>query len=270
MTISPNFPNIEFQWFAIGKTSKIQLELNMQFSVWHAQCSLSIATYSWPNTHQMKTNPLLIALAVFASETVANAAITLYTDIAAWDAAVTGKAEVNLAAQVAELAIHTTGSALSLPQGQTLSFDVDLEGVQVPTTWGTWSGGNTPGALFSADTPLTGTFNAPIDAFGMEIQPNNLDVFTIEMQLSDGSIISQSVNGNGGARFFGWVNAGGPGITDMGVSTDDPDGFAMGRMVQGTPRAASVPDPGATMVMLLVSVSGLVAGGRFLKSPTKS
>ncbi|MCI0534733.1 MAG: hypothetical protein L0Z50_05850 [Verrucomicrobiales bacterium] len=206
----------------------------------------------------MNTKPYLIAsLMLSAFPLSSHALTTTYDDRTAWESAVVTWADVDLDSQVAEFEILNGGDTIGLPQSRTLFFDQNLEGRQVPTSFGTWSGSNNPRVLLTdiTTTDVVGTFNAPIPAFGLEMQPDIQDEFTMSLLLSDGSTLSQTVSGLGGAKFFGWVTTGGPSVVSMTLSLaagPGDEGFAFGRMVQKTP------DAGATWPLLALALLGMV------------
>jgi streptogramin lyase len=204
--------------------------------------------------------PLLLAFSFGSS---LPAAIVTFDSRPAWLAAVTGAVPVDLASQVADGAVLAAGAPVLLPSLQTLVFNEPMAGLQVPTTWETWSGGEEPRVLYVDLQSVVATLSGAVDAFGFEMQPNNLDVFSLTMTLSDGSELQQDVNGDGGAAFFGWVNTGGPGITAMTLTTDDLDGLAVGRMIQGVPAADRIPEPGSSVLLFLLGLAGVAAGRRY-------
>jgi hypothetical protein len=174
---------------------------------------------------------------------------TTYTDLATWEAAVGTYTPVDIGGQVPDGTILSLGTPLNLPYNETLTFDIDLEGHQVPTTWATWSGGKTPAVLYAASTTLNATFSDGVNAFGMEMEPQQFDLFDIALTLSDGTVLSQTVNGLAGAAFFGWS---GGDVTSMNITNADPTGFAIGDMVKG----AQVPEP-CTVLLLGAGLAGV-------------
>lgn len=205
--------------------------------------------------------PILVFLASILLETTPGQAITLFDDRAAWETTVGGSfLPVDIAGQVPDSTILSTGNPLFLPSGGTLTFNKDLEGRQVPGSWNTWSGGKTPAVLFldeeTAVNTVIGTFNAPQAAFGLEMEPNNFSTFNVTLLLSDGSSLTQLVDGDGGAKFFGWAAGA---ITSFTQSCETGcEGFATGEIVQGTQRTGSVPSP-STLILIGSGLVGLAA-----------
>jgi len=68
------------------------------------------------------------------------------------------------------------------------------------------------------------------------------------LMLSDGSSLTQLVNGNRLTGFFGWVNL--P-VVSFTISTDDI-GFTFGRMVEGPEGMVPVPEPSTIVAGLLL------------------
>src|SRR5262245_20212831 len=128
----------------------------------------------------MRTVVIVTALGVAAllAPAASYAAPILFLDRAPWEASVGAFADVDLDSQVAEFAVLTAGSPVTLPLGDSLSFDIDTQGLQVPGTWATWSGGNTPRVLYTIGAnSITGTFSDPQAGFGFEVEPEVFDTF---------------------------------------------------------------------------------------------
>jgi hypothetical protein len=188
-----------------------------------------------------------------------------FTDRAAWEVAVGSWADVAetwAGGSGSAYSPFPTGSTISLPlSGTTITFDQDLNGAKVGLNWGTWSGGNTPKILVLLGNAGSGnsvgaTASASIDSFGVEMEPNFRAVF--EMTLVGGGTITQFVDGNGGAKFFGWAQDPVIGFTmtieDSNANGQNSAGFGFGRMVEGQGNPPPpVPDGGS-----LLLVSGFV------------
>jgi hypothetical protein len=177
-------------------------------------------------------------------------ALDFFTDLASWQAAVPRQRSVDIAGQVPDGAFLHAGASLALPFAESLTFDIDLEGRQVPSSWQTWSGGKQPAVLSTEGlNSLSATFEPqPVIGGGLEIEPNLLDVFSVTLTTADGSTYSltQSVNGNAGAKFFGWVGSTESIQIACGLTINSCEGFAMGDMViagfAGTPERANCRD----------------------------
>jgi len=206
-------------------------------------------------------------------------ATALFTDRTQWENAVAAEgdhfADVNIAGDgqvshdcdsqgnctIVEVPSFTT------PKGVTITQNDGFHREVVPTTWTTWSNGNTPFVLarFSDDDPnnlsaatVTLHLSSNVPAFGLEAEPDGdcdpaqqgcviTGTFDMTLKLSDGSSETQSVDANSGAKFFGWTDA--TDLTSVTV-TCSPNlatnpatecfGFAFGRMVEA-PEPASLP-----------------------------
>ena len=192
---------------------------------------------------------LFLAFVVLGLMPAQSQATTMYDNRDAWITAVAGLYQDVIIEYLTPGTVFPIGATISIPPaGNTLTFDADLLVAKVPDGgWASWSGGNTPTVLqpivITPDGPLpvntlVGTFNSAMSAFGLEIEPYAFDVFDLTLALSDGSSLTQSVNGDGGAAFFGWT--GGPNMSFTITSADGAEGFAFGRMVAPVPLPPSV------------------------------
>ncbi|MGA7827252.1 MAG: PEP-CTERM sorting domain-containing protein [Geobacteraceae bacterium] len=183
---------------------------------------------------------------------------SFYSDRSTWETVVGDWADVDLAGQVADGDILSAGDSIALPEypgNRSLSFDVDLAGRQVPTSWATWSGGEEPRLLYSGFgvTSVTGNFSGTVHAFGVEMEPNPFDAYLMVL-FADGTQLQQLVSGDSGAKFFGFTSD--LAITSLTMSSDVD--FAFGRMVVD---ASPVPEP-STLLLLGGGILGLVYYGR--------
>jgi hypothetical protein len=172
-------------------------------------------------------------------------AIDFYTDRASWEAAVPQQQAANIAGQVAEFAILSAGHPLSLPFGESLIFNIDLQGLRVPSSWSPpWLGGNPDAVLFTqgANT-LAGSFRPqPVIGFGLNMEPDVFAVFNVTLTTADGGThtLTQAVNGATGGAFFGWIGS----ATSMQITCQGGcSGFALGDLAiagfAGTPGASN-------------------------------
>jgi hypothetical protein len=122
-------------------------------------------------------------------------------------------------------------NSVSLGDGTGLSFDSTMITSSIGDAWATWCCSYSGQVLFTRtatdiDFTLTPPAGDALSAFGMFIEPLNFGPFEITLDLSDGDSVSQSVDGDGGADFFGWV---GLGVTGFTISADPATGgFAVG------------------------------------------
>jgi hypothetical protein len=219
----------------------------------------------------MKKMLIVLMLGVAIMMVPISASATLYMDRAAWEAAVGGTfLAVDLpGAPGANLAAYTS---ISLPYGGFFNINVPLTRYDVGTDWATWNPYG-PWELVRTTTPDGGgnyyangafypnglfTPAAPISAFGFEMEPWNFGQFTINLYTASG-MISQSVEGDSGAKFFGWADV--DVISFSTWCTTSSGGYAMGRFVQG---GTPVPEP-ATMLLLGSGLLGLAGFRRKFK-----
>jgi len=170
-----------------------------------------------------------------------------YTDFGAWAAAVPSYQGVDLSGYP-EYDTIDAGDEIALPYDETLTFDKDLMVFIVGSSWSTWYGdqdldgyddaAGLPVLWTLGELSVTGTFGPGTDVpvgFGLEMEPNPFTDIILTLTLSDGHSVSQTVNGVGGAKFFGWVGGGVTGMTLSGESD-----FAFGNMVKAAPEPTSL------------------------------
>jgi len=199
-----------------------------------------------------------LTLAVATMMAPVSASAALYTDRTAWEAAVGTFGSVDL--PQAEYTTLASYASIGLPAGGFFNFDNPLQRLNYPTSWNTWNpSGSTVELLYfnQEATTLNASFypdgvSGPISAFGFEAEPFVYGFYNISLYLaSGGQMIVQDVDGQGGAKFFGWA---GEDVIGFSIwSETGSGGFAMGRFVEGT----AVPEAG-TMLLLGSGLVGLV------------
>ena len=180
-------------------------------------------------------------------------AVTLFSSRAAWDSAVSSYAAVS---SLDAIANTTLISSFALPSGITASFGSPLTVASIGSGWATWSG-TYSGKVLSPGTATStiGTFSSPVFGFGLEMEPDVFSDYTMTLLLNDGSSLTQTVNGDAGAKFFGWT---GGSISSMTLSSNGA--FAFGNMVEAG-RVAATPEP-MSLSLLGMGLLGLIGFGR--------
>jgi hypothetical protein len=184
-----------------------------------------------------------VLVAGFAAQ--ANAA-AMYNTLTGWSTAVAVSGQTTIVAG-SDFTNYSTINGLLFGSSLT-NITPSVQRRTVGTSWSTWQGqpgsngtsvyqtnGNTFTATFNPGTILTHT----VDAFGFFAEPDHFSAFDITLNLNDGSTLTESVVGDHGAAFFGWV---GNGINSITVSTADTD-FAFGDFWEGFSPIKQVPEP---------------------------
>ena len=160
-----------------------------------------------------------------------------------------------------------------------VSFDKPLCFATVPTSWATWgSPPNTESAtpmVFFTGNPnntLTLTLSKPVFVFGLEIEPNNRTgpaefLVVAKYSFSTGApmqTVSRWVNGQAGARLFGWSDEG---ITKVELEVMSPNpsglesqGFAIAQLRYRLTPLALTPEQQVDKIIDQVNALGLAAG----------
>ncbi len=181
-------------------------------------------------------------------------ATTLTTDFGAWSAAVGSYQETsNFGAE------FRTVNSVSLNGGVTLTSNNPQTVLQVPGSWATWSGGYTGQVLTSAQNSDTFTVSPATKALGFYAEPSNFAVYDVTLTLGSGASITEAVNGDGGAAFFGWY---GGGVSSYTISADPAaGGFATGEFFVGATVPGPVPGAGVAGLAAL-ALAGLYTRAR--------
>jgi hypothetical protein len=126
----------------------------------------------------------------------------------------------------------TMVSSVPSPLGGSVGFSPSLEHRKVSDgTWATWSNGYTGDVYFSGFSGTTATLSMPTgtSAFYFYAEPEAFAVFNVTATAQDGTTTTVSVNGNGGAKYFGFYATGGDRVSSITVSTPAAaNGFAVG------------------------------------------
>ncbi len=184
-----------------------------------------------------KTLAIMASLGALAIGSVpAHAVVTTYSSLASWQSAVgTYNRDTAYGENFSDI------KSLTLDDGTTLGFGSEVNIRTIGSGWATWSGGYTGQALYTnGATTLTASLS-PVGALGLFVEPNPFSVHTFKLHMSDGSEVSGSYDGSGGAGFLGFV---GGGITGFEISSDVD--FAFGDFY-----TAGVPEPATWAFMIL-------------------
>ena len=132
----------------------------------------------------------------------------------------------------------------------TVTFSDSLNIRTIPDSWGSWSSppnaeSSMPKALATNSNSLTLTFNEPLDIFGVEVEPNNFEVYQITASFFNGTemvgTFSQDVVGMAGARLFAAQATDGDVFTSMTLTTlDDSFAIAQPRYSQAIPESSTL------------------------------
>jgi len=137
---------------------------------------------------------------------------------------------------------YSTVSSVDSPLGGTVDFSIDMSLREIGSGWATWSHGYTGDVYFTdGATDVTMTLPAGTLAFYLYAEPDPFEVWTITATSQDGTVVSQDVDGLGGAAYYGFYADGGDLITTITIECDED--FAVGEF-----GIAAVPAPGAVLL----------------------
>lgn len=147
------------------------------------------------------------------------------------------------------------------PFGGVVSFSAALSHREVGAGWLTWSHGYTGDVYFSpSSSSLTLTLPSFTSSFYFYAEPDDRGDYAFSVS-SDGTVLSEIVNGNGGAEFFGFYTTDNSAISTITISSNDVNGFAIGEF--GIARAVPVPEPSAYVWFGAAGLCGLITARRF-------
>ena len=208
-----------------------------------------------------------VALGVtFAHTTAANAAIVALDDSNSWVSPGTNTL-TNLGFNMVtvpdpSLAAFTNVTTLSSPLGN-LTFTPSVNYRKIGSGWTSWSHGYTGEVYYSnGATSIQIDLPASIAAFDLYVEPEPFNIFNITVTAQNGTTTSltQPVDGNAGAKYFGFYGTGGDLIDKITVSSSVD--FAVGQLRLAKP----VPEPASVLGLLTIGVLG---AGSVLKRKLK-
>lgn len=147
----------------------------------------------------------------------------------------------------------TDVTTLPSPKGD-LTFDPAVNYRLIGSGWATWSHGYTEEVYYSnGATSVMIEMPDGTDAFDLYVEPNPLSVIDITVTAQNGTTTSltQAVDGEGGAKYYGFYALAGDWIDKITVSADVD--FAVGEFRLAT--TPTTPEP--TTVLGLLAVGGL-------------
>lgn len=123
----------------------------------------------------------------------------------------------------------TTVTGVSDPAG-TITFSQPLTHSTVGNGWATWSHGYTGDVYHNSDgSAITITMPAGTKAFYLYAEPNAFNVFDVQATAQDGTTSGPvQVQGNSGAKYFGFYGTGDAEIATITITTTDTSGLGIG------------------------------------------
>jgi Subtilase family len=120
-------------------------------------------------------------------------------------------------------------SSLADPAG-TIGFSPAVTHLVTPSSWATWSHGYSGDVYFTeTESTVTMTLPAGTKAFAFYAEPNTFDSFTVEAIAQDGTSSEPvDIEGEEGARYFGFYGTAAQTVAKIKVTASDPAGFAVG------------------------------------------
>lgn len=161
-------------------------------------------------------------------------------------------------------------------------YDPGSVGGGIPTTigvgWSSW-GQNYVGTVYATlqNNPMILTLSPGTTAVYFYEEPNGRFAnFTMTATDVSGVTVTQVVNGNGGSAGVGFYETVvGDSLSQITITSSDPNGFAIGEFGYGTASShvnpldvPAVPETGRTLVFLAIALPGLFAYSRFTRVGT--
>lgn len=162
-----------------------------------------------------------IALALVVFSPLAQAQVLFTDNLATWQAAA-GSAVINTTSNYGATSTALGSGSVAYPAGTV---------VTIGDTWETWCCGYTGEAVWTDGAQSATLSFTGLGAFGVQVEPDLFQSETITVTLSNGQTITDTVNGDGGAQFFGFV---GSGIGSLTITDGSDDDFAFGNFYSST------------------------------------
>jgi hypothetical protein len=146
------------------------------------------------------------------------------------------------------------------PLGGTVNFSELMNHWEIGAGWATWSHGYTGDVYRTPFDVFTVSLTLPAltSAFYLYAEPAPFEVWTITATSQDGTVVSQNVDGYGGASYYGFWASGGDLISTITVSSGVR--FAVGEF-----GIAVIPAPGAILLSSIgVGIVGWLRRRRML------
>jgi len=173
---------------------------------------------------------LAVAIPFLAPLAHAQTGQVLFTeDLSAWQAA---------AGPYTNTTANYGSTTTALGGAGTITYNAG-QVVTIGVSWNTWCCGYA-GEAVSTDpaTSTTIALSPGISAFGLQIEPEEYQLESMTVTLSNGQAMTATVNGEAGAQFFGFV---GTGITSITITDNASDSFAFGNFYSGSAVIISSP-----------------------------